>query len=194
MPKQVDHEERRRHIAEAVCALIDAQGLEGVTLRDVATRADVSMGAVQRCFRTKEEMLRFALAHIGERFTARVHHRVLAGPAQSAASTVGHVAAEVALLREEHRAEARIWLAFLAAAAVNPALAAGLRTGYADLEGLLARLVAEAAPALDARREARTLLALTDGLTAHVLIGHRTAAEAEDLLHAHLAGLWERVA
>ncbi|MFE3501010.1 TetR/AcrR family transcriptional regulator [Kitasatospora sp. NPDC059146] len=190
MPKQVDHEERRRRIADAVCALIDAQGLEGATLRDVATRADVSMGAVQRCFRNKEEMLRFALGHIGARVTERARGRLVAGPAQSAASTVGHVVGEVALLREEHRAEARIWLAFLAAAAVNPALAADLRAGYTDLEGLLARLVAEAAPALDPRREARTLLALADGLTGHVLIGHRTTAEAEELLHAHLAGLW----
>ncbi|MEU6966138.1 TetR family transcriptional regulator C-terminal domain-containing protein [Kitasatospora aureofaciens] len=190
MPKQVDHEDRRRRIAEAVCALIDAQGLEGVTLRDVATRADVSMGAVQRCFRTKEEMLQFALGHIGARVTERAHGRVVAGPAQSAASTVGHVVGEVALLRDEHRAEARIWLAFLAAAAVNPALATGLRTSYADLEGLLARLIAEASGAVDARREARTLLALADGLTAHVLIGHRSAAEAEELLHAHLVGVW----
>ncbi|MFD7454067.1 TetR/AcrR family transcriptional regulator [Kitasatospora sp. NPDC059827] len=190
MPKQVDHEERRRRIADAVCALIDAQGLEGATLRDVATRADVSMGAVQRCFRNKEEMLRFALGHIGARVTERARGRLVAGPAQSAASTVGHVVGEVALLREEHRAEARIWLAFLAAAAVNPALAADLRAGYTDLEGLLARLVAEAAPTLDPRREARTLLALADGLTGHVLIGHRTTAEAEELLHAHLAGLW----
>ncbi|MFI9362440.1 TetR/AcrR family transcriptional regulator [Kitasatospora sp. NPDC053057] len=194
MPKQVDHEERRRRIAEAVCALIDAQGLEGVTLRDVATRADVSMGAVQRCFRTKEEMLRFALGHIGARVTERAHGRVVASPAQSAASTVGHVVGEVALLRDEHRAEARIWLAFLAAAAVDPALAAGLRTSYADLEGLLAGLIAEASDAVDARREARTLLALADGLTAHVLIGHRTTAEAEELLHAHLAGVWEAAA
>ncbi|MGW2376234.1 TetR/AcrR family transcriptional regulator [Kitasatospora sp. NPDC001683] len=206
MPKQVDHEERRRRIAEAVCALIDAQGFEGVTLRDVATRADVSMGAVQRCFRTKEEMLQFALAHIGARVTERAHGRVVGSPAQSAESTVGHVVGEVALLRDEHRAEARIWLAFLAAAAVNPALAAGLRTSYADLEGLLAGLIAEASGAADAadatatavRREARsaarTLLALADGLTAHVLIGHRTAAEAEDLLHAQLAGLWEAAA
>lgn len=190
MPRQVDHEERRRRIAEAVCALIDDQGLEGVNLRDVATRAEVSMGAVQRCFRTKEEMLQFALGHIGRRVTERAHGRVVASPAQSAASTVGHVVGEVALLGDEHRAEARIWLAFLAAAAVDPALAAGLRTSYADLEGLLARLVAEASPARDARREARTLLALADGLTGHVLIGHRTAAEAADLLHAHLAGLW----
>ncbi|WP_063780032.1 TetR/AcrR family transcriptional regulator, partial [Kitasatospora sp. MY 5-36] len=145
MPKQVDHEGRRRRIAEAVCLLVDEHGLEGVTLRDVATRAEVSMGAVQRCFRTKEEMLLAALAYVGERVTARVRNRLTAGPAQSAATELGLVAGEVALLREEHRAEARIWLAFVAGAAVNPALAATLRSSYAALEGLVVRLVAEAA-------------------------------------------------
>ncbi|WP_030060970.1 MULTISPECIES: TetR/AcrR family transcriptional regulator [Streptomyces] len=205
MPKQVDHDGRRRQIAEAVCLLVDEHGLGAVTLRDVATRAEVSMGAVQRCFRTKEEMLRFALAHIGERVTARVRSRLTAGPAQSAASRLGLVAGEVALLREEHRAEARIWLAFVAEAAVSPALAQTLRSSYAELEELVVQLVAEAsggalAPEAgvrtearaEARREAWTLLALADGLTAHVLIGHRTAEEAEEILHAHLAGLWER--
>ncbi|MFE7592254.1 TetR/AcrR family transcriptional regulator [Kitasatospora sp. NPDC057512] len=227
MPKQVDHEGRRRRIAEAVCLLVDEHGLEGVTLRDVATRAEVSMGAVQRCFRTKEEMLLAALAHVGERVTARVRNRLTAGPAQSAATELGLVAGEVALLREEHRAEARIWLAFVAGAAVNPGLAATLRSSYAALEELMVRLVAEAAGgaavgasalggaaaggpvggsaaggsalggaaaggAVDARTEARTLLALADGLTAHVLVGHRTVAEAEEVLHAHLAGLWAR--
>ncbi|RGD61724.1 TetR family transcriptional regulator [Kitasatospora xanthocidica] len=220
MPKQVDHEGRRRRIAEAVCLLVDEHGLEGVTLRDVATRAEVSMGAVQRCFRTKEEMLLAALAHVGERVTARVRNRLTAGPAQSAATELGLVAGEVALLREEHRAEARIWLAFVAGAAVNPALAATLRSSYAALEELVVRLVAEAAGggsalggatagggpaaggsalggaavdrAVDARTEARTLLALADGLTAHVLVGHRTVAEAEEVLHTHLAGLWAR--
>ncbi|MFF7991565.1 TetR/AcrR family transcriptional regulator [Kitasatospora xanthocidica] len=202
MPKQVDHEGRRRLIADAVCALVDERGLGAVTLRDVATRAEVSMGAVQRCFRTKEEMLGFALAHVGERVTERVRVRLAAGPAQSAASELGLVAGEVALLREEHRAEARIWLAFVAAAAVDPGLAQTLRRSYAALEELMVRLVAEASGGgggggggdgvLEARTEARTLLALADGLTAHVLIGHRTAAEAEEVLHAHLAGLWER--
>ncbi|MEV7188156.1 TetR family transcriptional regulator C-terminal domain-containing protein [Kitasatospora sp. NPDC093102] len=208
MPKQVDHEGRRRRIAEAVCLLVDEHGLEGVTLRDVATRAEVSMGAVQRCFRTKEEMLLFALTHVGERVAERVRSRLTAGPAQSAASELGLVAGEVALLREEDRAEARIWLAFVAGAAVNPALAAALRSSYAALEELMVRLVAEAAGgaviggsvmggeaaggAVTARTEARTLLALADGLTAHVLVGHRTVAEAEEVLHAHLAGLWER--
>ncbi|MFD9335272.1 TetR/AcrR family transcriptional regulator [Streptomyces sp. NPDC060028] len=196
MPRQVDHEGRRRIIAEAVCRLADERGLEGVTLRDVAARAEVSMGAVQRCFRTKEEMLVFALGHIGERIGERVQARLVRSPAQSAASALGHAATEVALLREEHRAEARVWLAFVAQAAVSKALAETLKANYAALQAAFAHLVSEAredadhAAPLDPRREARTLLALADGLTMHVLIGHLTPQEAQEALHAHLAGLW----
>ncbi|ROQ99731.1 TetR family transcriptional regulator [Streptomyces sp. 2132.2] len=197
MPKQVDHESRRRLIAGAVCRLADERGLEGVTLRDVAARAQVSMGAVQRCFRTKEEMLLFALAHVGERIAERVRDRVVRSPAQSAATALGHAATEVSLLRAEHRAEARVWLAFVAQAAVSEPLAGALRVNYRALEESFTRLVAEAAEdadlagaALDPRREARALLALADGLTAHVLIGHLTPEEAREVLHAHLTRLW----
>ncbi|MEV5283149.1 TetR/AcrR family transcriptional regulator [Streptomyces sp. NPDC052811] len=192
MPKQVDHEARRQVIAEAVCTLADEKGLEGVTLRDVAARAQVSMGAVQRCFRTKEEMLVFALGYVGERVADRVRARRLRSPAQSAGTVLGHAAGEVSLLRAEHRAEARVWLAFLAQAAVSEPLAAILRANYAALEDMFTSLVAEAAALVAepaARRAARTLLALADGLTSHVLIGHLTPQAAHDVLDAHLAAL-----
>lgn len=204
MPRQVDHADRRRRIADAVCELADERGLEGVTLRDVAARAEVSMGAVQRCFRTKEEMLVFALGHIGERIGARVRARLVRSPAQSAGTALGHAATEVALLREEHRAEARVWLAFVAQAAVSEVLARTVQANYTALTESFARLIEEAcadtggaeagadtgrtAP-LDPRREARALLALADGLTTHVLIGHLTPREARDVLHTHLARL-----
>ncbi|MEU8588471.1 TetR/AcrR family transcriptional regulator [Streptomyces sp. NPDC048664] len=202
MPKQVDYENRRRRIAEAVFLLSDEHGPEGVSMRDVAARAQVSLGAVQRCFRSKEEMLLFAVDHVGERITERVRARLAAGPAQSAATALGHAVDEIALLREEHRAEARIWLAFVARAAVDEPLARPLRNSYAALQNLVARLIAEAtgtSPAdegtapPDPQVEARTLLALADGLTSHVLIGHMTAEEAEEVLHTHLVGLWERL-
>ncbi|MEU9087303.1 TetR/AcrR family transcriptional regulator [Streptomyces sp. NPDC048357] len=197
MPRQVDHVGRRRLIAEAVCHLADERGLEGVTLRDVAARAQVSMGAVQRCFRTKEEMLVFALGYIGERIMERVQARLVRSPAQSAGTTLGHAATEISLLREEHRAEARVWLAFVAQAAVSEVLARTLQANYATLQEAFARLISEAgegadrAVPLDPQREARTLLALADGLTTHVLIGHLTSQEAHDALDAHLAGLWK---
>lgn len=196
MPRQVDHEGRRRVIAEAVCRLADESGLEGVTLRDVAARAQVSMGAVQRCFRTKDEMLVFALGYVGERIGERVRARLVRSPAQSAAAALGHAATEISLLREEHRAEARVWLAFVAQAAVSEPLAGTLKANYAALQASFVQLIAEAAEGagrtapLDPQREARTLLALADGLTAHVLIGHLTPHEAQGVLHAHLAGLW----
>ncbi|MGW8063357.1 TetR/AcrR family transcriptional regulator [Streptomyces ziwulingensis] len=196
MPRQVDHVSRRRLIAEAVCRLADERGLEGVTLRDVAARAQVSMGAVQRCFRTKEEMLVFALGHISERISERVQARLLRSPAQSAGTALGHAVTEMSLLREEHRAEARVWLAFVAQAAVSKALARTLTANHAPLQETFTRLISEAgedadgAVRLDPRLEARTLLALADGLTAHVLIGHLAPHEALDVLHTHLARLW----
>ncbi|MFI5546270.1 TetR/AcrR family transcriptional regulator [Streptomyces sp. NPDC051815] len=202
MPRQVDHEGRRRLVAEAVCGLADERGLEGVTLRDVAARAQVSMGAVQRCFRTKDEMLVFALAAVGERIGARVRARLVRTPAQSAASAVGHAATEIALLDEQHRSEARVWLAFLAQAAVDETLAETMRRNQAALQEVFTGLISQAcqgqdqagagggAVALDAPREARTVLALADGLTAHVLVGHLTPAEAQEVLHSHLSRLW----
>ncbi|MEV6733026.1 MULTISPECIES: TetR/AcrR family transcriptional regulator [unclassified Streptomyces] len=196
MPRQVDHDGRRRLIAEAVCSLADESGLEGVSLRDVAARAQVSMGAVQRCFRTKDEMLVFALGYVGERIGERVRARLVRSPAQSAGTALGHAATEISLLREEHRAEARVWLAFVAQAAVSEPLAGTLKANYAALQESFTQLIAEAAESsgravpLDPQREARTLLALADGLTAHVLIGHLTPQEAQDVLHAHLGSLW----
>ncbi|MER5264360.1 TetR/AcrR family transcriptional regulator [Actinosynnema sp. NPDC002837] len=166
MPKQVEYESRRRQITDAVFLLADERGLEGVTLRDVAARADVSMGAVQRCFRTKDEMLRFALEEVGKRVLGR------------AGGTAAEAARAVAL---PERAEARVWLAFVAQAAVSPALAPVLRASYADLEDMFTRLLGD-------RGRARTVLALADGLTTHVLIGHLTHDQAREVLDRHLAG------
>lgn len=205
MPRQVDQEGRRHRIAEAVCGLADESGLEGVTLRDVAARAEVSTGAVQRCFRNKDEMLLFAVRHVGAQVTERVRERTAHdGPsAASAAQTLARAAGEVALLGEKRRAEARVWLAFVARAAVSRPLAESLRADYADLEQLFSRLVAEAArplrggdtdAAIDPQREARALLALADGLTAHVLVGHLGRREAEDVLAGHLTELQRRIA
>ena len=68
-----------------------------------------------------------------------------------------------------------------------------LKANYAALQEAFTRLISEAGVvSLDPQREARTLLALADGLTTHVLIGHLTPQEAHDVLHAHLAGLWEQ--
>lgn len=189
MPKRVNYEERRRQLIEAVCALADRHGLEGVTLRDVARHAGVSMAAVQRCFRDKDEMLMLALAHVSEKFTARAR-AVAAGPPPSA---LARVSADLALLGTGQRREAQVWLAFAARAAVIPEMAKILRDGYPRVHGLIAGLIREAASAsaatVDAEVEARTLLALADGLTIQVLLGQLGRDEARQVLDAHVQQL-----
>jgi AcrR family transcriptional regulator len=58
-------EKRRRDIraiVDASRALADEGGLEAVRLRDVAQRSAVSMGALYRCFVSKEDILLYAFA------------------------------------------------------------------------------------------------------------------------------------
>ncbi|GLH96546.1 TetR/AcrR family transcriptional regulator [Phytohabitans aurantiacus] len=179
LSRATDRQQKRRRIAEAVCLLADEHGMDGVTLRDVAARAGVSMGAVQRCFGTKDEMLLFALGHISERVTERI-----AGGSTNAGDLT-RVAAEIALLDPAYQHEARVWLAFVARAAVSPLLADVLRRNYELVEVMLERLVS-ALGVTDARGQARALLALADGLTTHVLVGYLTRDVAADILKSHL--------
>ncbi|MFJ8827869.1 TetR/AcrR family transcriptional regulator [Streptomyces sp. NPDC102467] len=192
MPKQVDYDERRRRIAEAVCTLIARSGMEAVSLRDVAAQAEVSMGAVQRCFRTKEDMLLFALEHISQYVSERAGQRIAATSTPQAASTLlAHTLAELALLDDASKTQAHVWLAFVTSAPANDTLAAVLRDTYAKLHDLIAWLVrygqdtGEILPHLDADHEAQTLLALADGLTVHVLAGSHSPAEAQAVLQRH---------
>lgn len=185
----MNYDERRRQLIEAVCALADSRGLEGVTLRDVAQHAGVSMAAVQRCFRDKDDMLMLALRHVSEKFTARARS-VAAEPAHSA---LARVSADLALLGPGQRPEAQVWLAFAARAAVTPAMARILQDGYPQVHRLIASLIRQAASAsgatVDAELEARTLLALADGLTVQVLLGQLGRDEARQTLDAHVQKL-----
>ncbi|RMI37929.1 TetR/AcrR family transcriptional regulator [Streptomyces triticirhizae] len=189
MPKQVDYAERRERVVDAVHRLADRHGLEGVTLRDVAREAGLSMGAVQRGFRDKDEMLALALARVGERFVARAR----AAATEPSPAALGRVLADLALLAEEQRPEAQVWLAFVARAAVAPSLARTLRADRPEVLDLLTRLVAEVTQArgvaVDPAAEARALLALTDGLTVQLLLGQLDRDEARGVLDARLRGL-----
>ncbi|WP_328834872.1 TetR/AcrR family transcriptional regulator [Streptomyces europaeiscabiei] len=198
MPRQVDYEDRRRRIAEAVCTLIARSGMEAVSLRDVAAQANVSMGAVQRCFRTKQDMLLFALEHISQHVSERANQRIAATSAPQAASTLlSHTLAELALLDDKSRTQAHVWLAFVTYAPASEKLAAVLHDTYAKLHGLIAWLIRygqdtqEILQHLDPDREAHTLLALADGLTVHVLAGHQSPATALATLQRHINHLLE---
>jgi AcrR family transcriptional regulator len=67
MPAIVDHEQRRRDIAELAVKLIARYGVQGVTIRQLAAAADCSTAALTHYFRTKEELLLFTFRHASDR-------------------------------------------------------------------------------------------------------------------------------
>ncbi|MGK5731950.1 TetR/AcrR family transcriptional regulator [Streptomyces sp. URMC 124] len=196
MPRQVDYDSRRRQIVAAAFALISERGLEGVTMRDVAARAGVSVGAVQRCFPGKEEMMVSVVEDMNERVSARVQGRIAGSADPDAAATMlEHTLAGIMPHDEPTSAETRVWLAFAAHAAVTPALAAVQRKQYEGLVELIALLLRTAQASgeirsdADADQEAGALIALTDGLSMQILMGRHTPASALETLNHRLAAL-----
>jgi len=197
MPRQVDHDERRRHIVEALLRIAGTRGLDAVSLREVAQQAEVSMGAVQHYFATKDEMLAYALKHwldlsIHAGFTARVAARLSGrtGPRD----VLSALAAEYLPYDDPSRFDARVALAFLARAAVDEALAAALVPAFAGFVATLRAVLAGAGAAGSGAAgsgaagsgEAQRLASMLDGLRQVVLLGVLDRDEALALVEDHL--------
>jgi DNA-binding transcriptional regulator YbjK len=177
----VDVDERRRAIAEAVFRVVEMSGSEALSLRDVAAEAGVSMGMVQHYFRTKDEMLMFALDHMGERVGRRIQNRLTAMHDPTSKEVVRAMLAEMLPSTKASRQEAAVSIAFFNRAVATPAYAQALREGY---RRILALVVAQLPPGR--QDDATTLFWLTQGLLGPVLLGHYTADEALALLDVQL--------
>jgi hypothetical protein len=83
-------------------------------------------------------MLLFALEHISQHVSTRASRRITATSTPEAASTLlSHSLAELALLDEPSKAQAHVWLAFVAHAPVSEKRAAVLRDTYTKLHDLI---------------------------------------------------------
>ena len=194
MPKHVDHDERRAALAEAVWRLMVDEGLEAVSMRRVASAAGVSLGQVQHYFASKDELLMVALEQLGAQFT----RRVAATPAgETPREQVRAFLVQMLPLDEERMVEAHVGAAFQARASVSATFAEVMRGGAVWATDFLTSRIGEGqragqvAAARDAGREARILLALVDGLTAHALVGHHSPAVAEETLDGYLSDLFD---
>jgi AcrR family transcriptional regulator len=76
VPKRVDHEERRRQIADALLRTAATRGLHATGMREVAAEAGVSLRLVQYYFGTKEELLLAAMQHLAVQFAERAMARI----------------------------------------------------------------------------------------------------------------------
>jgi len=189
VPRKSDHRERRELLADALMRLAATRGLEGVSLRHVASEAGVSTGMVQHYFRTKDEMMTFALGMVMDRIRERSQAEL--APA-SPRELVRGLLLQVLPLDETRRLENHVVLAFLAYAAVKPSIASGLRHAATDMRAFLADQLraAGSADGLDPERAAAGLLALVDGLGLQMLSRQYAEEDAVAALDAQLALLF----
>jgi AcrR family transcriptional regulator len=166
VPKIVDHEQRRRELAEAVWRVIRRNGVDGASVRTVAQEAGWSAGALRHYFRSQSELLDFAIELAAERIRQRVGALELADDPRRA---VEQLLSELLPLDDERRAENEVWLAFTARAPIDPQL----RVRHAEIDDALraASLRALEMLGLPAGRvralEVERLHALLDGLALH---------------------------
>lgn len=197
MPRQVDHQERRTLVARALWRVVAERGLEAASLREVATAAGVSIGQLQHYFGSKESMLRFTLEQLAERIGGRIQ-RVLEAGGPTVLAVLRAVVAELVPVTPEQRVEQRVWTAFLAHAAVDPAIAGILRDQYGSSRAVFAESLRQAKTAgelradLDAEIEAGALLALVDGLSIQVDVADLRPAAVDSALDAHFQKLRAR--
>ncbi|WP_132288537.1 TetR/AcrR family transcriptional regulator [Kribbella sp. VKM Ac-2568] len=155
------------HVLEAVVDVIAERGLEAATMRNVAAAAEISLAQVQYYFRSKDDLVAAAFQHVTESFDTKLATVDLSGPARK----VLREALELWLPIDESRArDARVWLAFSAAAATSPALQEIAAATDNELRVAFARLLDAAAAdgelpeVSDTEAEAALLLAVVDGL------------------------------
>lgn len=187
MPKQVDHTARRRAIADALWRVVAREGFEGVSLRHVAAEAGVSMGMVQHYFHTKDQMLLFALDSMEERVGARFAAELARLPdPPPPRAVVRAFLVQLLPLDESRREEGHSLYALLAGGLRHGELGQRLRTGMGQLREFVTDHLAAGKVAADPELAAATLMALADGLAAHVLGGFLPPETAEAALDAHL--------
>jgi TetR/AcrR family transcriptional repressor of bet genes len=178
MPKRVDIQTQRRSIANAAIAVIHESGLDRARLRDVARAANVTTGAVMHYFDGKDAVIEAALEEIVRRTLERMNTAVRPEKKDDLDDFIRRVGNYLPL-RNESRAEWRVWLAFWGRAIGDDRLREVHRHYY---DKIIDRMASALAPfhARDSRPSMKKLRSQADALLAAIDgIGTRATLEPD---------------
>ncbi|WP_394617759.1 TetR/AcrR family transcriptional regulator [Lentzea sp. JNUCC 0626] len=197
MPKRVDHEEKRRDLAEALFRIASTRGLQAVTLRAVAAEAGVSMFQIQYYFPTKEEMLR----HAWQRITELGAERAGQGIAEAARTGDERAVIRACVLGvlptdERTRMLCAVQIAYFAVDVTRGGQAPDQQAMLPHLVNLIASQLEQArqrgriSPGPDLRLEADALAIMTVGLLSGMLVDAYDATRAAEIVDYRLDQLF----
>jgi AcrR family transcriptional regulator len=208
VPRRVDHQERRRQIADALVRTAATRGLHATGMREVAAEAGVSLRLVQYYFGTKEELLLAAMQQLAAQFSDRVLARIQrmkeaespARPRDVPArprDVIAAVLTEGLPADDERRTFTLVYTAYLALSLTDPALAISPlgRNSSVVIDVVAAQLRAAQAAGdmpgdLDPDLEAMSLMTMSAGLGTSVIAGQSSAGQAQAVIDYHLRRLF----
>ena len=201
MPKRVDHEERRRRIADALLRTAATRGLHAAGMREVAAEAGVSLRLVQYYFGTKEELLLAAMQYLAARYSeraiARFREASESGGLASPRAIIEAILVQGLPADDETRTFYVVYTAYLALSLTDPALAIEPLVKNSDTvidvvaTQLRAAQAAGDTPAhLDPELEALSLVTMSAGLATSVLGGQSSVERAQAVIDYHLHRLF----
>ena len=187
MPRVVDHEERRWEIVFALWLVIAQHGIEGVSLRQVAAEAGVSMGRIQHYFGTKDALVLAGCTALVDRAYGGYQETADTAPRDR----LLYVVSQQIPKDDAGRMGVSVWYAYVAKSINHTAVRQVLAEARRGAEDECARLIradgGPDGPGDDAAlTRARRLLALADGLTLRVLVGDLEPAEAVSMLEVEV--------
>jgi betaine-aldehyde dehydrogenase len=168
---------RRRQLIDATIDAIADLGFAQASLGVIAERAGVSPGLVAHYFANKDGLLEATMRRLVRDLAANVRRRLA-----RAASPRERIQALIDVNldpAEFDRRTATVWLAFWAQVPHSPALARIQRAYERRTESTLVHALAAFAPRRDARRLARAIAALIDGVWLRAALAEREAEAGE---------------
>ncbi|XYK80006.1 MAG: TetR family transcriptional regulator C-terminal domain-containing protein [Labrenzia sp.] len=162
--------ERRQDLINATLDCISELGLQGATVREVATRAGVTPGLIRHYFSSKDQMLQAAYREVMTGMTSKVADAADKGQSSARARLHDFIVANLTPPVADGRALS-LWAAFISHVRVDPDFAEIHRESYlafrSVLEALVADVLTEVGQAADTKRCQELAIAINgviDGL------------------------------
>jgi len=173
LPKIVDHEQKRKLIAESAWSIIEAKGIEHASIRTVAAAAGLSPGALRHYFSTQDELLLFIVDYYLTRGADRAAGLEISRIPMKAAK---EVLLELLPMDKEKRTAAGVWWVFAIRSLTSSALQIKkdeLTDGLHYLTKSVLDLLTKAKllpSSIDIELESLRLAAVVEGLTILALL------------------------
>ncbi|WP_339280365.1 TetR/AcrR family transcriptional regulator [Lysinibacillus sp. FSL P2-0066] len=198
MPKIVDHDEKRKQIAEAAWNIIRKEGVEKASIRRVAAEAGMSSGALRHYFSTQDEMLLFIMNYYLEEGKKRSQNKEWS---ENPVQAVEEVLLELVPIDEEKKIETSVWWILALRSLTSDTIKDKkdeMTDGTYELANSMIEILAlkgVLSDSMNAELEKSRLTALIEGLSIHALLRPDVYSpeKVKEVIRYHLKTLCNKI-